>query len=60
MLLTFSIVVSCLLFLAILIIGSKIILTKIFNSSIIDTSLIEDSKQYSQEELKQINESFEK
>lgn len=58
--LALSIVVSCLLFLAILIIGSKIIFTKIFNYSIIDTSLIEDSQQYSQEELKQINESFEK
>lgn len=60
MMLTFSIIFVVILFLAIIVIGGKLIISKILNTSIFETPEINDYKQYSQEELKQINESFEK
>lgn len=58
--LTFSIIFTVILFLVLIEIVTKLIISKIVNTSIFETPDIHDSQQYSQEELKQINESFEK
>jgi hypothetical protein len=60
MLLTLSVIFAVILFLAIIVIGTKLIISKIANTPIFETPDTYDSQQFSQEELKQINESFEK